>query len=132
MHLARKRRERCRLQWADPPLSLIFVGYTLLGNSMANPASRFATRLAYGASQLPRVVWYLGHGVVMRQLSEVAGRRAGVSKRPRASTDAPVPGRRRLYADMATLFLQDLANVEAGLYPMPVDHDGSVPTLLHR
>jgi len=104
----------------------------LLGNSMANPASRFATRLAYGASQLPRVAWYLGHGVVMRQLSEVAGRSAGVTKRPRASTGAPVPGRRRLYADMATLFLQDLANVEAGIYPMPMDHDGSLPTLLHR
>jgi ubiquinone/menaquinone biosynthesis C-methylase UbiE len=100
---------------------------------MANPVSRFATRLAYGASQLPRVAWYVGHGVVMRQLSDLAGRdTAGRSKRPRASTDAPVPDRRRLYADMATLFLQDLANVEAGIYPMPMDHDGSLPTLLHR
>jgi len=33
---------------------------------------------------------------------------------------------------MAALFLQDLANVEAGIYPMPMDHDGSLPTLLHR
>jgi hypothetical protein len=33
---------------------------------------------------------------------------------------------------MASLFLQDLANVEAGIYPMPVDHDGSLPMLLHR
>ena len=99
---------------------------------MANPVSRFATRLAYGASQLPRIAWYVGHGVVMRQLSEVAGRRAGGSKSPRASTSAPVPGRRRLYADMATLFLQDLANIEAGFYPTPMDHDGSLPVLLHR
>jgi ubiquinone/menaquinone biosynthesis C-methylase UbiE len=99
---------------------------------MANPVSRFATRLAYGANQLPRVAWYAGHGVAMRQLSEMAGRRAGDGKRPRASTDAPAPGRRRLYADMATLLLQDLANVEAGIYPIPVDHDGSLPLLLHR
>src|SRR5258708_39317482 len=99
---------------------------------MANPVSRFARRLAYGASQLPRIAWYVGHGAVMRQLSEVAGRRAGGSKSPRASTNAPVPGRRRLYADMATLFLQDLANIEAGIYPTPMDHDGSLPVLLNR
>jgi ubiquinone/menaquinone biosynthesis C-methylase UbiE len=99
---------------------------------MTNAVSRFTTRLAYGASQLPRVAWYVGHGVVTQQLSEVADRRTGESRRPRASTYAPVPGRRRLYADMATLFLQDLANVEAGIYPMPVDHDGSLPVLLNR
>jgi ubiquinone/menaquinone biosynthesis C-methylase UbiE len=33
---------------------------------------------------------------------------------------------------MAVLFMQDLANVEAGVYPLPVDHDGSLPTLFHR
>jgi ubiquinone/menaquinone biosynthesis C-methylase UbiE len=33
---------------------------------------------------------------------------------------------------MATLFLQDLANVEAGIYPLPTDHDGSLPVLLNR
>ena len=120
------------MRWTDPPFSPKFIGGTSLGKSMANPVSRFATRLAYGASQLPRVAWYLGHGVVMRQLSDVGRRRAGASKRPRVSTDAPVPGRRRLYTDMATLFLQDLANVEAGIYPMPMDHDGSLPMLLHR
>jgi ubiquinone/menaquinone biosynthesis C-methylase UbiE len=99
---------------------------------MANPVSRIATRLAYGASQLPRIAWYMGHGIIMRQLSEMAGRRAGGNERPRASTDAAAPGRRRLYADMAALFRQDLANVEAGIYPTPIDRDGSLPTLLHR
>jgi len=99
---------------------------------MADPVFRFATRLAYCASQLPRAAWYVGHGVVTRQLSEVARGRTGERKRPRATTDAPVPSRRRLYADMAALFLQDLANVEAGIYPMPADHDGLLPTLLHR
>jgi ubiquinone/menaquinone biosynthesis C-methylase UbiE len=99
---------------------------------MAASVARFATRLAYGASQLPRVAWYLGHGVVMRQLSEMARRRPAESSRRRTFTGAPVPDRRRLYADMATLFLQDLANVEAGIYPLPADHDGSLLTLLHR
>ena len=30
------------------------------------------------------------------------------------------------------LFLQDLANVEAGIYPLPVDHDGSLFALIRR
>jgi hypothetical protein len=63
----------------------------------------------------------------MRQLSEAVRRRAGES-----TAGAPVPDRRHLYADMATLFLQDLANVEAGIYPLPADHDGSLLMLLHR
>jgi ubiquinone/menaquinone biosynthesis C-methylase UbiE len=42
------------------------------------------------------------------------------------------PDRARLYADMARLFLQDLANIEAGIYPLPFDHDGSLLTLLNR
>jgi ubiquinone/menaquinone biosynthesis C-methylase UbiE len=94
--------------------------------------SRLSTRIAYGASQLPRVAWYVGHGMVMRQLSASVRRTAPESARPRPHTDAPVPDRSRLYADMAALFRQDLANVEAGLYPMPADHDGSLATLLER
>jgi ubiquinone/menaquinone biosynthesis C-methylase UbiE len=99
---------------------------------MASPLSRLATRFAYGARQLPRVAWYVGHGVFMRQLSEAARRRAGKRARPRAHTDAPVPDRRRLFADMATLFQQDLANVEADIYPLPADNDGSLLMLLNR
>jgi ubiquinone/menaquinone biosynthesis C-methylase UbiE len=99
---------------------------------MATPLSRFSTRMAYGATQLPRVAWYLGHGIAMRQLSRRARRSAGESVRPAARTDLPVPDRRRLYRDMAALLQQDLANVEAGLYPLPLDHDGSLPDLLER
>jgi len=98
---------------------------------MSDPFSRLITRAAYGASQLPRVAWYVGHGLAMRKLSERA-RREGASTRSRPHTDRAVPDRRRLFADMAVLFQQDLANVEAGIYPLPVDHDGSLATLLHR
>jgi ubiquinone/menaquinone biosynthesis C-methylase UbiE len=98
---------------------------------MADPASLIATRVAYGARQLPRFAWYVGHGVVMRRMSDWM-RRSGRTTRPRARTDAPVPGRGRLYADIGRLFQQDLANVEAGIYPLPDDHDGSLPALLYR
>ncbi|MBV8752913.1 MAG: methyltransferase domain-containing protein [Hyphomicrobiales bacterium] len=96
-----------------------------------DPAAIFATRVAYGARQLPRFAWYVGHSVLMRQLTNLA-RETGLSTRRRASTAAPVPDRQRLYADMLELFRQDLANVEAGIYPLPDDHDGSVPALLNR
>src|ERR1043166_4946140 len=98
---------------------------------MAEPASRLATRVAYGASQLPRFAWYVGHSVLMRRLSAFI-RGNGRSTRTRARTDGPVPGRARLYADMAALFQRDLANVEAGIYPLPDDHDGSLPAVLAR
>jgi ubiquinone/menaquinone biosynthesis C-methylase UbiE len=99
---------------------------------MATPLGRLSTRFAYGARQLPRVAWYVGHGMLMRELSARAREQLGGRARPRARTDAPVPGRGRLYADMLALFQHDLANVEAGIYPMPSDHDGSWPTLLER
>jgi ubiquinone/menaquinone biosynthesis C-methylase UbiE len=99
---------------------------------MSNSLSRLVTRAAYGVTQLPRIAWYVGHGLAMRRLSDEARQREGKSSRPRAHTDASVPDRRRLFADTATLLQQDLANVEAGIYPLPADHDGSILTLLHR
>jgi len=88
--------------------------------------------MAYGASQLARVTWYVGHSFALRQLAEATRRREGQKTRPRIKPAAPVPNRRRLYSDMAKLFQQDLANIEAGIYPFPADHDGSLLTLLNR
>jgi hypothetical protein len=99
---------------------------------MAHPVARIATRIAYGATQLPRVAWYMGHGMVMRRLSKAVRERAGGSAGRPTRANVPVPGRNRLYADMAALFRQDLANVEAGIYPLPADHDGSWPAVLQR
>jgi ubiquinone/menaquinone biosynthesis C-methylase UbiE len=103
-----------------------------LSKSMADPAFRLSTRVAYGATQLPRVAWYVGHRMVMRHLADRARHADGTSQRPPARANAPVPDRDRLYADMAALFRQDLANVEAGIYPLPHDHDGSLARLLAR
>jgi ubiquinone/menaquinone biosynthesis C-methylase UbiE len=101
---------------------------------MSSPISTVVTRFAYGMSQLPRVAWYLGHGLVLRRLSEAARRREGSQSRAqrRPHTDAPVPDRDYIYAEMIRLFMQDLANVEAGIYPVPADHDGSLLTVIHR
>lgn len=96
------------------------------------PLARLATRVAYGATQLPRVAWYVGHGFAMRYLSDEVRKREGDAARPRARTDAPVPERSELYRDMAALFARDLRNVEDGIYPLPADRDGTPLALLHR
>ena len=97
---------------------------------MNRPLSRLATRAAYGASQLPRIAWYLGHGLAMTRIAQRA--REDGSARPRPHTDARTPDRKRFFADLGALWRQDLANVEAGVYPLPADHDGSLKMLLHR
>lgn len=96
---------------------------------MDSPLSRLSLRFAYGATQLPRLAWYVGHSLALRRLVQAERERGGAA-RPR--TAAAVPDRRRLYADIAALLRRDLANVEAGIYPLPADHDGSLPTLLAR
>ena len=76
---------------------------------MSSPLSRLITRAAYGATQLPRMAWYIGHGLAMRRMSGRAGQRDHGTTRSRPHTELPVPDRNRLYADMATPLLQDLA-----------------------
>ena len=94
--------------------------------TMSTPLSRLLTRSAYAATQLPRIAWFVGHGLAMRQLSAWARQSTGETTQTRAHTKLPVPDRRRIYADMARLLRRDLANVEAGIYPLPTDHDGSL------
>jgi len=99
---------------------------------MPTQLARAITRATYGARQLPRVAWYLGHSLVLREIAQAVRKREPRSTENRARTDAPVPSRERIYADMAKLFFQDLANVEAGVYPNPADNDGSVSDMVHR
>ena len=52
---------------------------------------RVTTRIAYGASQLPRIAWYVGHGLAARRLFEAVQQRDGKKAQPRAHTNLPVP-----------------------------------------
>jgi ubiquinone/menaquinone biosynthesis C-methylase UbiE len=87
-------------------------------------------RLIYTARQGARVAWYMGHYFASRRYHRPpksngdgkAGSRETAP--PRAPT--PGPGRDRMLADMAGLFERDLANAEAGHYPVPRDHDGGL------
>lgn len=101
-----------------------------------SPLARLATRLAYGATQLPRLAWYAGHGYALQRLAAEVKRRestdAPPEKRWEGDNRAPVLSQSRLYGDMTALMTRDLANVEEGLYPLPADHDGSLMTRIRR
>jgi ubiquinone/menaquinone biosynthesis C-methylase UbiE len=98
--------------------------------SMSHPLSRLATRVAYASRQVPRVAWYTGQLYLMRQLAEQVRRQEGERAPPRARSSSNID--QRLNADMTALFEQELANVDAGIYPLPADHDGSLLTVLDR
>jgi ubiquinone/menaquinone biosynthesis C-methylase UbiE len=91
---------------------------------MSDDLSRVATRVAYATKQLPRMAWYAGHFFLVRVLAEQVRESEKTKSDPRLD--------QRLKADMLALLGQDLANVEAGIYPVPADHDGSLLMLLHR
>jgi ubiquinone/menaquinone biosynthesis C-methylase UbiE len=77
------------------------------------------------------MAWYAGHLYLMRWISEqVREQQDDESARPKPRSDPRIE--QRLNDDMAALIEQDLANVEAGIYPLPADHDGSLLTLFDR
>lgn len=96
---------------------------------MAEPISmeRMASRAAFAARQGARVAWYFGHSLAMRRIRKAVG-----SRKAPPRTDYPVPSERRILADMRRLFERDLANAEAGFYPLPRDRDGPLLQQLAR
>jgi ubiquinone/menaquinone biosynthesis C-methylase UbiE len=97
---------------------------------MNHRLSRLATRAAYASRQLPRMAWYAGHLYVMHRLAEQLRQQEGETARPNPRSAQYIE--QRLNADRAALLEQDLANVEAGIYPLPADHDGSLLALFDR
>ena len=83
-------------------------------------------RLSYLARQGTRVAWYMGHYFASARFRNVpAPKSDAIQKRTR-----PAPSREAILTAMAKLFARDLANVEAGYYPLPDDGDGPLIRLL--
>jgi hypothetical protein len=76
------------------------------------------------------MAWYAGHFYVMRRLAAQVGQQSDKRLQSKSRSNSLVD--RRLNTDMIALLAQDLANVEAGVYPLPAGRDGSLLTLLHR
>lgn len=97
---------------------------------MASPMERLGFRAGYGMQQVSRVVWYTAHSEALGRLRRMAERIYPEAKieRPRVAT----PDRARIWRDLTNLFLRDMANVEAGIYPRPSDFEGGPAKLLSR
>ena len=87
-------------------------------------------RILYTARQGARVAWYMGHYFASRRYHRPPKSNGGSDAAPPAKPRKPGPGRDRMLADMARLFERDLANAEAGHYPLPRDHDGGFIDIL--
>lgn len=85
-------------------------------------------KLGYSARQGARVAFYMGHYFASQRFHKAKGEDDVRREKPREQGPSP----ERLMRDLATVFSQDLANVEAGHYPMPRDRDGPPLELLRR
>ena len=131
--VGKSRRDVAEIAMAGRHVRLAILRPTsFLGLAMSEPHPLVTLRIAYLASQLPRVAWYAGHEMVFRRLAADARRRSGEAAGSRVQARARRVHQNRIYADMLALLGQDLANVEAGIYPLPRDHDGSLRTRLYR
>lgn len=83
-----------------------------------------ADRLLYGVTQAARVGWYFGH--------YLAGQRFLQPMPAPGHPVGPTPTRLALMRELAALFRRDMANIEAGLYPLPADLAPAPSRLLRR
>ncbi|ADZ71729.1 class I SAM-dependent methyltransferase [Polymorphum gilvum] len=79
-----------------------------------------ARRVDYVLRQGSRVALYTAHAEALRRINRRLQKDLPAPPAP-PKADGPVPGQRRMLADIAQLFARDLAAIEAGVYPMPRD-----------
>lgn len=99
---------------------------------MANSIERTTTRLTYSLQQGTRVAWYTGQGIAMRRMIKRMEKDLPPPKRGFKPPSSPTPSLTKLLSGVAALMADDLANVEAGLYPMPKDEDGGLQAVVNR
>lgn len=93
--------------------------------------ARALMRSAYAASQFARVGWYAGQRVLAERAAIGEDEENSESLLSRLGRGETVPAvGNSLISGIRDLFARDLANVEAGLYPMPRDRDGGLPRLI--
>ncbi|NRG19711.1 class I SAM-dependent methyltransferase [Rhizobiales bacterium] len=81
-------------------------------------------RTRFVARQGARVAWFAAHGEALRRLQKRI-RQEQPSPPPNITPSKPVPSQRELIGHIIELFRRDLANVEAGIYPLPRGEFGS-------
>jgi ubiquinone/menaquinone biosynthesis C-methylase UbiE len=96
------------------------------------PVERLALRTRFSLAQAARVGWYASQSLVGTRLASEVARRLPKVPPPQIAAPAGVPTRAVLLGHVRDLLARDLANVEAGLYPIPDDEPDGLPGLLGR
>ncbi|WP_226579303.1 class I SAM-dependent methyltransferase [Acuticoccus sediminis] len=96
------------------------------------PVERFAMRARFGLAQAARVGWYASQNAAGVRVGREAGRDLPPPPKPVIEAPAGIPNRAELLKHVRKLLVRDLANVEAGLYPMPVDEPDGLRGLIER
>lgn len=97
-----------------------------------SPFERLSTRARFALAQGARVGWYGTQSMVSSRIVARLGKAVPEEDRRIARTERPTPSRAALFKDVQALLVRDLKNVEAGLYPMPVDERGGIVGALKR
>lgn len=96
------------------------------------PVERIALRTRFGLTQAARVGWYAAQNAAGMRLSREVARDLPKPPAPRIEAAGGIPTRARLLDHVRRLLARDMANVEAGLYPLPDDEPDGIPGLLAR
>lgn len=97
---------------------------------MMTPVERLALRARFSLEQAARVGWYTSQRAAGRRVAAELGRTLPKPPRPVIEAPAGLPSQAELLGHVRALFARDLANVEAGLYPMPQREPGGIASLI--
>ncbi|WMS43321.1 class I SAM-dependent methyltransferase [Acuticoccus sp. MNP-M23] len=96
------------------------------------PVERLALRARFSVAQAARVGWYASQSLAATRLASKVGRTLPPVPKPTIAAPAGVPPRAVLLREVRALLARDLANVEAGLYPMPHDEPEGIAGLFEQ
>lgn len=96
------------------------------------PVERLALRTRFSIAQAARVGWYASQSIAGTRIASGVARKLPKVPPPQIEAPGGIPTRAVLLGHVRDLLARDLANVEAGLYPMPVDEPGGLPGLVER
>ena len=93
---------------------------------------RMLMRGTYAARQIARFGWFTGQRIAIERITK---RAEGDAEEPAPAAVQPSSGKTKsadLLAGIRELFARDLANAEAGYYPLPRDADGTPMQIIAR
>jgi len=96
------------------------------------PVERAALRAEYSVRQAARVGWYAAQSMAGTRVARRVGRDLPAPPAIRIEAPGGIPDRPVLLGHVRRLLARDLANVEAGIYPMPDDEPGGLAALIER